>query len=184
MIFLLLFAALAGGASSAPLTKEAVRLLGADRVNTHALEMIWNGKDTVFVDYPTKADDAGDLGLQLKAVQRSHGRLQQFAITEEEPVGGDPAVAAIGFANADRDPAKELIVILEWPQKHYDYEGRLLEVRLFDDAKEGQAALMPMKVSSNFGLGCECYYRDDRKPERYKFATIASVKRELRRLGY
>ena len=154
-------------------------------MNTHTLETVWNGKRTVFVDYPAVGDEAGDNFLQLYAVQVSEGGLVPIKVAEVEPDGGDPELAAIGFANADRDPAKELIVILVWPQSHYDYGGDFLEVRLFDDLKPSQSALVPLtKLSKHFGLGCECSFRDGRKNEHYRFGTIANVKRELRRLGY
>ncbi len=166
-------------------TEEALRLLKVDPEDAHTVSAIWNGQQTVFVDHPSARDAYGGTDRQIYAVRRSNGRLIAIKVAKVEQDGGDPEVAAIGFANADGDEAKELIVIVEWPQSHYDYGGRFLEVRLFDDAKPGQSALAPMsKLSKHFGLGCECSYRDQRKPQHYKFSTIASVQRELRRLGY
>lgn len=185
VITILLAAAPAVPAGSAPLVSEAVKLVGADRINTHTLETVWNGKRTIFVDYPNRCDEAGDDCLKLYAVQSSNRGLVGIKVAEVEPEGGEPELAAIGFANADRDAAKELIVVLEWPQNHYDYGGSFIEVRLFDDVKLGQSALAPLsKLSKHFGLGCECSYHDGRKPEHYRFRTIAAVRRELKRLGY
>jgi hypothetical protein len=184
-ILVLLAVALGVPSASAPMASEAAKLVGADRINTHTLETVWNGKRTVFVDYPTVGDEAGDNFLQMYAVQASDGPLVPIKVAEVGPEGGDPELAAIGFANADRDPAKELIVILEWSQKHYDYGGSFLEVWLFDDPKPGQPALAKLtRLSEHFGLGCECSFRDGSKAKHYRFGTIANVKRELRKLGY
>jgi hypothetical protein len=43
---------------------------------------------------------------------------------------GPSDIDAIGFANADRDPAKELIVIFAWRQIHYGACGPIYEVRI------------------------------------------------------
>lgn len=186
VIIVPLAVALAVPATSAPSVSEAIKLVGADRVNTHTLETVWNGKQTVFVDFPIKCDEAEEEQcLQLYAVQSSDEGLVGIKVADVGPDGGEPELSAIGFANADRDPATELIVILEWPQNHYDYGGRFIEVWLFDDAKPERSALVKLsKLSDHFGLGCECSYRDDRKDEHYRFKTVAAVRRELKRLGY
>jgi hypothetical protein len=56
-----------------------------------------------------------------------------------EEDGGIADIAAIGFANADKNPAKELIVILKWNQQHAFELGTAYEVRIFDDARPGQS---------------------------------------------
>lgn len=178
---------LVAGNAAQPLSpiQEALTLLKVDPEDAHTVEATWNGLQTVFVDYPSVRDASGGTDREIYAVRRSNGRLSAIKVAHVEQNGGDPEVAAIGFANADNDPAKELIVILAWPQVHYDYGGRFLEVKVFDDLMRGQSTLPPLSnLSKHFGLGCECSYRDQRKPQRYRFATIASVQKELRRLGF
>ncbi len=98
--------------------------------------------------------------------------------------GGAPEFAAIGFANADKDSAKELIVLIKWQQVHYDFSGHLWEVRLFDELKPSQTELRQLTaLSSHFGLGCDCQWRDGTS-QAYRYTTVASVRRELKRLGY
>lgn len=46
---------------------------------------------------------------------------QKILIDSFEPEGGDPKIEAVFFANADKDNAKELVVICSWPQRHYDF---------------------------------------------------------------
>jgi hypothetical protein len=143
----------------------------------------WNRVPTIFVDY---TDTSEDLDIQvLKAVSLdTQQRLVAHDITIAYPNGGPPQIAAIGFANADRDPADELIVLIRIDQKHYDYSGHFVEIQIIDDVtpNKAQADLLP-KLSEHFGLGCVCSFRDGRR-ESYKFDSIAAIKRELKRLGY
>ncbi|MDR6531087.1 hypothetical protein J2800_001829 [Caulobacter rhizosphaerae] len=147
----------------------------------HTTPAAWNGVPTLFVDY--KTSDA-DPERPLVALQRqAAGGYRTIQVTLGEQEGGTPDILAIGFANADRDPERELIVILAWPQVHYDFSGTLYEVRLFDAPKPGQTELTLLPVSGKFGTGCECGRRDG-PDEHYRFTTVAAVKAELKRLGY
>jgi hypothetical protein len=93
-------------------------------------------------------------------------------------------VAALGFANADRDPADELIVLIRIDQRHYDYGGYFVEVQIIDDLKPGMIQAKPLpQLSAHFGMGCVCSFRDGRQ-ETYRFDSIAAIKRELKRMGY
>lgn len=180
-------ATLALPGASAPSVADAIKLVDGNRVNVHTLETNWNGQRTIFVDYPIagQGDQDGMEFMQLYAVQSEDAGLKSIKVAEVGPDGGDPEIASIGFANADHDPAKELIVLLEWPQSHYDYGGSFFEVWLYDDPKPGQSALVKLdKLSEHFGFGCECSFRDGRKDEHYRFKTIAAVRGELKRLGY
>ena len=142
---------------------------------------VWNGEETLFVDYLTDEEYPERPLLALRRLPS--GGYANLTVTRGEQEGGEPSVAAIGFANADRDSAKELIVILTWWVKHYDVEGEFYEVRIFDDAKAGQSALSPLTVSRRFDGVCDCTWRDG-SSKRAPFKTIASVKRELTRLGF
>jgi hypothetical protein len=117
-------------------------------------------------------------------VRQVGSKLRALKVMVAEAEGGKPEVAAVGFANADRDTAKELVVLLKWEQVHYDYGGRFWEVRLFDDIKPGQTELQPLpQVSAHFGLGCECSWRNGEN-KTYRYNTLAAVRKELNRLGY
>jgi len=160
----------------------ATRVLGLPKdAEPHTTLAAWNGVPTLFVDYKT---DEADPERPLVALQRqAAGDYRAIQVTLGEQEGGTPNILAIGFANADRDPDRELIVILAWPQVHYDFSGTLYEVRLFDAPKPGQAELALLPVSGKFGSGCECGRRDG-PDEHYRFKTVAAVKAELKRLGY
>lgn len=166
---------------------ERALLLAAGDEDTHVTEARWNGRATVFVDFSQRGVGGYDYDERalVALMQRPDGRYERVVVTIGEQEGGEPEIIAIGLANADRDPAQELVVMLRWPVKHLDVEGSLYEVRIFDDLKPGQARPVWLKaVSGRFAAhACDCGWRDGRR-ETYRFKTMAAVRRELKRLGY
>lgn len=168
----------------------AARLLGQPEDHLQVVAASWNGQATIFADYAiTRTNEKGYKveTRELVALTRRLDRgWSRHAVTSAEEEGGTAEVAAIGFANADRDADRELIVLLKWPQVHYDYGGAFYEVRLFDTPRPGQPRLTYMKPASRHfgGIGCECDFRDERPSQTFRFKTIAAIKHELRRLGY
>ena len=157
--------------------------LGEDAA-PHVLTADWNGVPTLFVDYETAGGDPDRAERPLVAIRpQPAGGYRAVQVTLGEQEGGTPDIKAIGFARATHNPSKDLIVILAWPQMHYDVEGTLYEVRIFASPEPGQTALTPLRVSDKFGSGCDCRWRDGWS-KRYRFKTIAAVQAELRRLGY
>lgn len=169
----------AAGESDIVFAKRALHLSEESKPNVTAVA--WNGVPTLFVDYTTSGEDPERPLVALQ--QQPSGGYRTLRVTVGEQEGGTPDIAAIGFANADRDKAKELVVILTWPTRHYDVEGTFYEVSIFDDAKPGQDALSLLKISDHFGGECDCSWRDG-KSKHYRFKTIAAVKAELTKLGY
>jgi hypothetical protein len=113
------------------------------------------------------------------------GAYRRMDVTTGEQEGGAPDVVSIGFANADRDPAKELVVILAWPVRHADVEGTLYAVRIFYDPQPGQTKLTELKAAERpfEAHNCDCD-RGGGKSEHYRFKTMAAVKAELTRRGF
>jgi len=167
------------GESDLSFAKRVLRF--SNDADPHTTAASWNGIPTLFVDYETTGEYPERPLVALQ--RRPNGEYRIIKVTIGEQEGGTPDVVALGFANADRDPAKELIVILAWPQVHYDVEGTLYEVRIFDDPKPDQEALTLLKVSQKLGSACDCGWRDGTM-KHVRFKTIAAVKAELKRLGY
>ncbi|HWA61303.1 MAG TPA: hypothetical protein VG939_08005 [Caulobacteraceae bacterium] len=166
--------------SDLALAKRLLRF--GDDADPHVTAATWNGVRTLFVDYETAGEDPERAVVAIQP--RADGEPRTIQVTVGEQEGGAPDIVAIGFANADRDAAKELIVILAWPQvQHYDVSGTLYEVRIFDDAKPGGRALRLLDVSRRFGSECDCSWRDG-SSKRFRYKTIAAVKAGLKRLGY
>jgi hypothetical protein len=150
----------------------------------HVTSATWNGRAAVFVDFVRGAGDDQERPL-MALLQTPGGAWRRIGVTVGEEEGGVPDIAAIGFANADRDPAQELIVILAWPQQHAAVSGTLYEVRLFDDPKPGDRTLKALKtLESHFTAhACDCTW-DDGRTEHFRFKTVAAVKAELKALGF
>ena len=116
--------------------------------NTHRTTATWNGQVYDFVDEVSGADR---IMFALKGGQR-------IAITTIEEEGATGQLLAFSFANADKDSAQELIVLLKWPVRHAGVSGDLYEVRIFDDLKQGQTSLARwVDVDAHFNVdGCNC----------------------------
>ena len=177
--------------------------LPADSAETdrdaHILETTWNGRTVVFVDYlvTTKTFDARqketveDTNRFLVALEDTgHGVFRKLDVTLGEEEGGIADIAAIGFANADKDLEKELVVILKWEQAlHADYAGTEYEVRIFDNAAPSQSRLAYLQsVSKQFGGNiCDCEYDDGAgrvRKQRARYKTVADVNKHLKELGF
>lgn len=166
----------------------AARVLGQPEGEVKVVDAPWNGQRTLFADYQ-RTEREKDYNVTYREVvalvQQPDGSWRRVAVTTGEEEGGEAEIAAIGFANADRDADRELVVILKWPQQHYDYSGAFYEVRLFDTPAPGNPALTYLAAASKRfgGVDCECSSREG-GDQHYRFQTIAAVKQELKRLGY
>ncbi|MEN3749902.1 hypothetical protein TPR58_22205 [Sphingomonas sp. HF-S3] len=176
-------------AADEPATAFAARVLGQPEDELQVVETVWNGTPAVFADHLVRQITDKGYKIETRRIvllsRSADGSWRRIAVTDAEEEGGTAEVAAIGFANADRDADRELIVLLKWPQVHYDYGGAFYEVRLFDTPRPGQAALTYLAGPSRIfgGIGCECSRRDG-SATTFRFKTIALIKRELTRRGY
>ncbi len=169
-------------AQAASAQHRAAQRLGKPAEAVHVTPATWNGRAMVFADYLTGPQEEKERQLVLLPEQADAAPV---AVTTGEQEGGSPYIAAIGFANADKDAAKELIVILAWQIRHYDVSGTLYDIRILDNWKPGQAALVPVKATERLfdHCACDCGRRDG--PDQFaKVKTIAAVKRVLKRAGY
>lgn len=181
---LLMMAATAqpGAAHAASAQHRAAQKLGlpADAVNV--TPATWNGRPWVFADYLTGKPDEDERQLVMLDEQMARAPVQ---VTVGEQEGGAPRILAIGFANADRDKARELIVILAWDIRHYDVSGTMYGIRILDDWKPGQHALRPVAAAERLfkQYACDCGRRDGSDTVA-KVKTIAAVKQVLKQAGY
>lgn len=150
---------------------------------------VWGHKKTVIAFYESEfkiSDQTYQRVLGYIFLPQDSNTYQKILIESFEPEGGAPKIEAVFFANADRDKAKELIVICSWPQSHYDFSGTLYGTFVFDDLRTGAN---PTKlsflesVSRRVSGDCECEWRNGKKrTSRYK--TPASVRAGLKKLGF
>jgi hypothetical protein len=181
------FTRIAHGALESP-TVFVERVLGVKidaAAGDSVTEATWNGKDVIFAAYTTGSGDMAERPVVMLE-QEADGRYPKIDVTQGEQEGGEPVVKAIGFANADRDKAQELIVLLAWPVEHLDVNGTMYEVRIFDDAASPAITKLTYleKVSKHFEVDtCDCT-RNGEPDVHFAFKTIARIKAELKKLGY
>lgn len=169
-------------AHAASVQHRAAQRLGLPVEAVNVTPAAWNGRGRVFADYLTGKEGEEERQLVMLAETMDAPPVR---VTIGEQEGGAPRIAAIGFANADRDKAKELIVILAWDIRHYDVSGTMYDVRILDDWKPRQRALKPVVSAERLfkHYECDCGRRDG--PDTIaKFQTIAAVKQALKRAGY
>ncbi|KEZ07309.1 hypothetical protein GQ57_01580 [Burkholderia sp. MSh2] len=97
--------------------------------------------------------------------------------------GGIPQIASVFFANADHDPKdKELVVLVQTPQRHYDYGGDFYDgyiYKLTGSASTGAVFVGLQSDASEPFIGqCECGFRDGRV-EHARYADAASIRKAL-----
>jgi len=170
------------GETAAAFADRALDLPGD--VDQHVTETKWDGRPVVFVDFLRGADDDEERPVTALLQQAPGGPYHRLSVTIGETEGGAPDLAALGFANADADSAKELIVILVWRQMHGGGACMpIYEVRILDDAKPGLVALGQIS-SLKRHFNPENCRRGSQDGEQFPFKTIASVKAELKRMGF
>jgi hypothetical protein len=99
-----------------------------------------------------------------------------------EEDGGYPEIISVFFANADKDKARELIVLCKYEQRHYDYEGDFYETFIFDNPSKQNELTYYHRLSKKF-FGCECGWRNG-KTQIAKYKTAKEVRAELKKLGF
>jgi len=119
-------------------------------------------------------------------VPKSTNTYEKILINNFEEEGDTPHIEAVFFANADKDKAKELIVICSYLQRHYDVNGTLYSTFIFDDLRSGanRTRLSFLEgVSERVSGSCDCEWRDGQKKSS-KYKTAASVRAGLKKLGF
>lgn len=105
---------------------------------------------------------------------------EKVLIHQFETEGGSPRIESVFFANANKDPVKEIIVIVSWPVDHYDVSGTLYGTYIFGPPQRNSSSLTFLKeVSAKLDGGCECWQRDGPQ-KKAKYKTAAEVKAGLR----
>jgi hypothetical protein len=206
----LLILSSAFAAQADPLTTAAAtQMLGVSDRDAKTISAKWNGQPTLFVEYvidkaaarvsdplgwdepPSQHVDAftGERDKELRrfvAVQQGpDGKLHSTIVTDIQSDALFASVAAIGFANADSDRDKELIVIVRWETQGGVGGGSDYQVRIFKRPDPSKPYLSALEdVSNHFGVQFEGRTFDDGERVHARFKTIKAVQMELRRLGY
>ena len=136
------------------------------------------------LDFKAKSDYTEVHGYLF--MPQAGDEYEKILINKFEAEGATPEIETVFFANADKDAARELVVICSWRQDHYDVSGKLFATYIFDDVagvKAPERLKYLKKISENVSGGCDCNYRDHSKADK-RFETAAQVKTGLMKLGY
>jgi hypothetical protein len=122
----------------------------------------------------------GTIYYQLDSNSYARAQIDTF-----DTEGGDPVIESVFFANADRDPGRELIAIVSWEQNHADVNGKLYGTYVFDDLSVKEAGKLKLlkDISNRLAGDCECSWSDGTS-KKVKFKTAKNIRAELQRLGY
>jgi len=150
----------------------------------------WDKQKAVIAFYVTKIRlNDGNPATQVDGylfIPKSTNTYEKILINNFEEEGATPQIVAVFFANADKDKAKELIVICSYLQRHYDVNGTLYSTFIFDNPLPG-ANTTQLKfledVSERVSGSCDCEWRDGKK-KTSKYKTASSVRLGLKRLGF
>ena len=110
---------------------------------------------------------------------------QRVFIDTFENEGGTAEIASIFFANADTDPAREMVILIKWPCVHYQIDGNLYETRIFNNVP---ASSIPRKMvylkqaSKKVSGGFDGYREGENVISKYK--TSQEIRARLKSLGY
>ncbi|MFD2162589.1 hypothetical protein ACFSJU_09320 [Paradesertivirga mongoliensis] len=161
---------------------------------THkVIQTNWDLKPVILAFYdqayklrPNSPDEQEDHRiLAVLFVKSKTNHYQKIFIDTIPTEGGAPTIESFFFANADKDLKKELVIIASWNVQHYDVSGTLYQTFVYDNMsnlKDNKLRFLKY-ISNKLSGGCECDWQDERS-RKAKFTTAASIKDELKRLGY
>ncbi|HNP23490.1 MAG TPA: hypothetical protein PKL37_15585 [Panacibacter sp.] len=113
--------------------------------------------------------------------------LNQYRIIHIDSIDGEgskPVIESAFFANTDKDPATELVLIVSWQQRHRDVNGTLYGTYVYDNLfKDAESRLTHLKkISEKLSGGCECEWSDGTH-KKARFKTAADIRTELKHMG-
>ena len=134
------------------------------------------------VDFQVVGDDDD----QSVRIFLSRDRARRIYVDEILPEGGAPIIESVFTDQADKDPAKELFVLVKWEVGHagLETEGSLFQVRIYDNAANSDDCGMARidALEKRFGMGLEGLQEGE--AVRYKYKNAAEIRKHLRELGY
>lgn len=161
-------------------------------LTSKVIETNWNSIPVIIAFYmqtyklPKENDPDQDDYMRIIArlyVQQKPNEYKNFLIDTINSEGGDPRVESVFFANADKDKATELVLLISWEQHHFDIDGTLYGTFVYDDVLMPHLKLNFMKaISKKLDGGFDGFTEGTKVTAKFK--TAYSIKAELKRLGF
>ncbi|WP_322063016.1 hypothetical protein [Paraburkholderia sp. J63] len=122
------------------------------------------------------------LDAHLAFEDANHG-WHDMLFDRYEQDGGFPQIASVFFSHADHTPkSKSLVVLVQTPQKHYDYGGDFYDgyvYKLSGSASRGAVFVgLQGDASAPFIGQCECGFRDG-TTQHARYANAAAIRKAL-----
>ncbi|PTS96270.1 hypothetical protein DBR11_19395 [Pedobacter sp. HMWF019] len=169
---------------------ERIKPNGSD-LNCEVLETpYWNNKTVVIAWYILDANSSipnHEVVGYVYVPVAAEGKYQQVFIDSYQDDNVETKIASVFFANADRDAAREMLVISTCEHRlQYLYEGTEFTTWVYDDIdfNKPPAKLKGLdKISDQLSGGLNGY-SDAQGKVKAKLTNAAAVRKELRKLGY
>jgi hypothetical protein len=150
----------------------------------------WGGRsEAITAFYEQEVDQSGQTYRRIVGyiyVSATNKIYRKVLIDTFDPEGGDPEIESVFFARVGRGKQLKLIIIVSWPQVHYDFRGKLYATFVYQAPRPGTKATQ-LKfedgLSEKIEGGCECEWRDGTRSTA-KYKTADEVKAALRRIGH
>jgi hypothetical protein len=149
----------------------------------------WGGNsEAIIAFYEQEVDQSGQTYRQIIGyiyVPQANKTYRKVLIDTFEPEGGDPEIESVFFARVGKGKQPKLLIIVSWPQAHYDFRGKLYATFVYQAPRPGtKATILKFEddMSEKLEGGCECEWRDGTRSTA-KYKTAGEVKAALRRIG-
>ena len=162
------------------------------QLTSKVIETTWNSNPVIIAFYmqtfklPKENDPDQDDYMRIIArlyVQQKPNEYKNFLIDTINSEGGDPRVESVFFANADKDKATELVLLISWEQHHFDIDGTLYGTFIYDDVLMPHLKLNFKKaISEKLDGGFDGLTEGTKVTAKFK--TSNAVKAELKKLGF
>ncbi|MFX4153706.1 hypothetical protein ACOL23_02040 [Aliarcobacter butzleri] len=158
-----------------------------DKMHQSFLKIKTPIKNTGLIFFEDMEKDVGfDLFPILIIPTEQKNKFQKVELPPIKQEGGSPFVSSVFYVNIDNDIEEELLIIIRWPQRHYDYSGTFYKVYVYDFIKnKDNSFTVQFKEDISKKLECsDIVLRDGNKINDCNFEDAKGVKRYLRKLGY
>lgn len=151
----------------------------------------WDGRTRVIIAfYAAKHVERVDGQLQPEPCVEGYifvptlaAGYRRLFLDRYEQEGADASIASVFFANADHDPARELVVLCQWPQRHYQVAGTLYQARFYDNPAAAATRLAPLTALDKL-LTSEFDGTNEEGKHTAKYQSAAAIRQKLKQLGY
>jgi hypothetical protein len=119
-------------------------------------------------------------------IPTNNNNYNRILIDDYLQEGANVQITSVFFANVDKDVKKELVIICNWPQRHYDVSGNLYQTFFYDNLDlniTNQKKIIPItKFDKYFKI--EFDGNSEGKIVKAKYTTATQVRKKLKTLGY